>query len=111
MTDFSTLRPEMRPVPIPEMPGCALFVSLSAAKNLESACGVAAPEIMRRLLHGDIAAIEEAAARSIVNPDGSVWSGSADAVPLPTLELGRLLADALHRRLFGRPLDLEEEAE
>lgn len=108
MRDLTKLPEALRPVPIPEMPGCSLFVSVSAAKNIESACGVPSTEILARLLRGDIATIEEVTARTIVNPDGSPWTGSADDVPLPVLELGKRLADALHRRLVGRPLDLEE---
>lgn len=107
MRDLTKLPEALRPVPIPEMPGCSLFVSVSAAKNIEAACAVPSTEILARLLRGDIATIEETSARSVINPDGSPWTGSADDVPLPVLELGKRLADALSRRLFGRPLDLE----
>lgn len=101
------LRAEMRPVPIAEMPGVSAFFSFSAAAQAAQASGIpVGANLLASLLRGEAAAIEECVSRGLVNPDGSRWQGGSDAVPLPILEIGRILADALHRRLFGTPLDM-----
>jgi hypothetical protein len=101
------LRPEMRPVPIAEMPGVSAFFGFSAAAQACEAAGIpVGANLLAALLRGEPRAIEEATPRGLINPDGSRWQGGPDAVPLPVLELGKILADALHRRLFGTALDM-----
>lgn len=104
------LRPEMRPQPIPEMPGVSAYFSFSAAAQVCEAANIpVGANLLAALLRGEPRAIEEATPRGLINPDGSRWQGGPDAVPLPVLELGRILADALSRRLLGEPLEMEAE--
>lgn len=108
MRDFSKMPEALRPQPFPALPGCSVHFSVTGLKNLQNATGIMSiSALMSALLHGDINVIEEAAARGILNGDGSTWAGGVDPIPLDLMTLGRILADALHRRWFGRPLDLE----
>ncbi|MDQ6434379.1 hypothetical protein RB623_09995 [Mesorhizobium sp. LHD-90] len=98
----------MRPQPIPTMPGVSAFFSFSAAKQACEATSIpVAPHLMAALLRGEPGAIEECVPRGLINSDGSRWSAGVDEIPLPTLTLGRILADALHRRLLGEALSMD----
>lgn len=98
----------MAPIAVEGMPGVVAWFSFSATRQACEAAGhVVAAGMLTALLRGEPRAIEEAVPRALLNSDGSRWQAGPDAVPLPTLELGRLLADALHRRLFGEPLKIE----
>jgi hypothetical protein len=102
----------MRPIPIEAMPGCSAWASFSALRQLSEATGIGpGGQILAELLHANPRVLEEAVPRLIINPDGSRWSGSADDVPLSLLELGRLLGDAVCRRLTGEPLPMEDASE
>lgn len=109
MRDFSAMPEAMRPQPIAAMPGCSAWCSFSAVRQISEATAFASSaEILSGLLRGNAFMIEEAAPRLIMNPDGSRWSGNVDDLPLPLLEMGRVLGDAVHRRLFGSPLEMED---
>jgi len=98
----------MRPVDVPGLPGVVAWASFSALAQLQKALEVrSGGDMLAAMLRGDLRAIEEATPRFLLNSDGSRWQGGVDLVPIPTLELGQLLANALHRRLFGTPLELE----
>lgn len=107
MRDYSALPENLRPQPFPALPGCSIFFSASALKNFQTACGaVSVGELLAGLLRGDIGMIEEAAARGVLNGDGSAWAGGVDAIPVDLLTLGRVLSDGVHRRWFGSALDM-----
>ncbi|MFI0843965.1 hypothetical protein [Mesorhizobium sp. IMUNJ 23232] len=106
------LRPEMAPQPVDGMPGVFAYFSFSAVGQTCEAAGLpAAAALLAALLRGEVKAIEEGVSRGLINSDGSRWAAGVDAVPLPTLEIGRILSDALHRRLWGKPLDFIIEGE
>lgn len=109
-TDFSTMPEAMRPQAIAKMPGCSAWASFSAMRQLSEATNIGAGgQLLAELLRANPLVLEEAVPRLIINPDGSRWSGNVDDVPIPLLELGQILADAVSRRLFGRPLEMDGE--
>ncbi|MFI0847882.1 hypothetical protein [Mesorhizobium sp. IMUNJ 23232] len=108
--NFANMPEAMRPQPVPNAPGVTCWASFAAMRQLCEATGIGAPgQVMAELLRANPATIEEAVARLVLNPDGTRWSGTPDDLPVALMELGRLLADSVHRRLFGSPLVLEVE--
>lgn len=104
-----TLREEMKPRPFPiEGIGLALYTTPIDLANLQAALDEEGQlVVLNRLLRADIAAINAAAQHCLMNPDGTAWSGEVDSLPVSVMELGQLLADTVHRRIFGRALKIE----
>lgn len=105
--DFSKMRPAMRPIAIPEMPGCSAWASFAALREATQATGVHnAGTLLADLLNGNPKVIEECTSRFIIHDaDASRFTGTVDDVPLAVLPLGRLLARACHARILGEDLD------
>lgn len=102
--------PALEPQPLDELPGTAFYFHTSDAKAAAKASGIhRIRDLLEALAGFDIDAIEKSLPHGLHNADGSGWQGGIDAVPLPIAELGYRLADALHRRLTGAPLIIDEE--
>lgn len=105
------LHDEMRPQPFPVV-GLVCYATNSDLHELQKALDEeGALAVMQRLLRADHGAISEAAKFCLMNvADNTPWTGDVDTLPISTMELGQILADAVHRRLFGRKLQLEVQA-
>ncbi|TPM36626.1 hypothetical protein [Mesorhizobium sp. B2-3-5] len=104
-----SLREDMKPRPFPvEGSGLSLYATPLDLANLQAALdeeGLLV--VLHRLLRADIEAINAAAPHCLMNPDFTPWVGDVDSLPLSVMELGNLLADVVHRRIFGRQLTIE----
>ncbi|PBB85726.1 hypothetical protein [Mesorhizobium sp. WSM3876] len=104
------LREEMQPQPFPvEGLGLQLYATSTDLDRIQDAMEVDGMlVVMNRLLRADMTAINAAAQHCLMYSDRTAWSGDVDTLPVGTMELGALLADAVHRRLFGTSLELDK---
>lgn len=111
--DFGKMRPAMRPIAIPEMPGCSAWASFTALRQATDATGIHnAGALLADLLNGNPKTIEECVGRFIIHDaDASRFVGSVDDIPLAVFPLGRLLARACHARILGEDLDAPDIVE
>ncbi|MFI0846428.1 hypothetical protein [Mesorhizobium sp. IMUNJ 23232] len=105
--DFDSMREGMRPQPVPGLPGVSAWASFAAMRRLSDATGINDPgQLLAELLRGNSKVIQESVSHVLIHDaDKSAFVGFVDDVPVPLMPLGRLLADAVHRRLFGEGLE------
>lgn len=104
--DFDSMPGPMRPQPLPGLPGCRVYASFSAMRELAEKTGIqSGPAIIGELLRANASVIEVAAGLMVLNPDGTRWTAGIDMLPLPIMQLATIFADAASRRLFGEPLE------